>query len=158
MPAPTGRSSVPSRRRLAVLLSAFPFATAAQQQTAQSFLQSLYAPYEARDFKGQPYWEPARFFTPDLAAAIDRDLKLSKQYRQPPTLNGDPFVDAQEWQIRDLTIVVLPKDDSATADVSFKNLGKARTLVLSLLRTPQGWRIADISGTRGSLRTLYRLA
>lgn len=145
------------RRLFAALLAVLPLAAHAQQPTPQSFLQSLYAPYEERGFKGQPYWEPTRFFASDLAAAIDKDLKLSRQYRQPPTLNGDPFVDAQEWQISDLTIVITPKDDTATADVSFKNLGKAKALTVNLIRTPQGWRISDIADGASSLRTLYNL-
>lgn len=157
MPGRTGRSSVLRRRLVAGLLGSLPVAAHAQQPTPQGFLQSLYAPYEERGFKGQPYWQPARFFAPDLAEAIDRDLKLSVQFRQPPTLNGDPFVDAQEWQISDLTIVITPNDETARADVSFKNLGKAKALTVALTKTPQGWRISDIIGASGSLRELYRL-
>jgi hypothetical protein len=146
-----------SRRHLAALLAALPFTVQAQQPTAQAFLQSIYAPYQESGFKGQPYWEPARFFAPDLAAAIDQDMKLSKQRGEPPALNGDPFVDAQEWRIIDLTMVITPTDDSARADVSFKNLDRPKTLTVTLARTPQGWRISDILGANGSLRELYKL-
>jgi hypothetical protein len=84
-------------------------------------------------------------------------MRLAKQYRQPPTLDGDPFVDAQEWQISDLVVRASGSSDSATGVVSFANFGKPKRLAIDLVRTPAGWRIADIAGSSGSLRMLYKV-
>ena len=152
----TGRSSVLRRNALAAAFCLLPFAANAQQ-TAQAFLQSIYEPYLKRDFKGQPYWEAARFFAPDLARAMDRDMRLAKQRRHPPTLDGDPFVDAQDWQITDLVVRASGSGDSATGVVTFANLGKPKRLAIELTRTQAGWRVADIAGSSGSLRMLYKI-
>ena len=46
---------------------------------------------------------------------------------------------------------------SATATVTFANLGKPTRLLIELEQTPAGWRIADIKAPSGSLRALYKL-
>jgi len=43
------------------------------------------------------------------------------------------------------------------ARVSFQNFGEARRVVLELVRTPAGWRIAEIKSPSGSLKALYKL-
>jgi hypothetical protein len=136
---------------------ALPGLASAQQPTPQAFLQAIYEPYLQRDYKGQPYWEAARFFAPDLARAMDRDMRLAKQRRQPPTLDGDPFVDAQEWQLSDLVVRASGSGDSATGVVTFANFGKPKRVAIDLVKTAPGWRIADIAGSSGSLRMLYKV-
>ncbi len=143
---------------LAALLCALPPALWAQQPaTAQAFLQAIYEPYLKAGFKGQPYADAARFFAPDLARAMSRDMQAAKQRGQPPTLNGDPFIDAQDWQVSNLVVRVSGTGDSATGVVSFTNLGKPKRLAIDLARTDAGWRIADIAGSSGSLRALYKV-
>jgi hypothetical protein len=132
-------------------------ASAQQTQTPQAFLQALYDPYLRRDFRGQPYWEAARFFAPELARAMDRDMRQAKQQKQPPTLNGDPFVDAQEWSVSDLVVRASGAGETATGVVSFANFGQPKRLAIDLVKTPSGWRIADIAGSSGSLRMLYKI-
>jgi hypothetical protein len=151
------------RRRLlaAVWLAPATLAPAAsalaQQNTPQAFLEGIYNPYRQKDFKGQPYWEPARFFAPDLAAAIDHDMVEADKRKEPPTLDGDPFVDAQEWEITVLAISTSISGGNATGSVSFVNYGQPKSLTVSLVQTPQGWRIRDISGGSDSLRALFKL-
>ena len=153
---------------LAVLfLAALPMEAGAQQpggqqpggapQSAQSFLQSIYDPYLKPDFKGQPYNEAARFFAPDLARAMERDRRQASQRKEPPTLNGDPFVDAQEWKITNLVIRASGKGDAATGTISFDNLGKPQRLAVSMIRVAGDWRFTDITGASGSLRALFKL-
>ena len=72
-------------------------------------------------------------------------------------LNGDPFVDAQEWEIANLSIRAAQSGEQATGIVSFTNLKQKKTLAIELVKTPNGWRIADIAGSSGSLRALYRI-
>jgi hypothetical protein len=146
------------RRFLLVgLLLAAPFGAAAQEKTPRAFVEDIYRPYQTKGFKGQPYWKPVPFFAPDLAAAIERDTAQAKQRKEVPVLDGDPFVDAQDWEISDLLIAVSDGNGKAQAAVTFKNLGEPKALALLLVRTPQGWRIADIVSANGSLRALYKL-
>jgi hypothetical protein len=129
----------------------------AQAPTAQAFVESLYRPYLDKSFQGQPYDQTARFFAPALAQAMDRDFREAKRRNEAPILNGDPFVDAQDWEIAKLAIDVATSGDTATARVSFQNSGVAKRIILELVRTPAGWRIAEIKAPSGSLKALYKL-
>jgi hypothetical protein len=157
MPAPGGRSSVLSRRSLALLLVSVPVVAAAQEQTPHQFLQSIYEPYRKPGFKGQPYWEVDRFFAPDLARAIDKDMAEAKKRKEVPTLDGDPFIDAQDWQVEAIAYTSSIKGDKAAGAVSFVSLGTPKGVVLNMVKTPAGWRITDIVTANGSLRALFKL-
>ena len=99
------------RRFLLVgLLLAAPFGAIAQEKTPRAFVEDIYRSYQTKGFKGQRYWESSRFFAPDLAAAIERDMAQAKQRKEVPVLDGDPFVDAQDWQISDLMIATSDGD------------------------------------------------
>ena len=161
MPAPTGHSSVLSRRLALAALAALPLTARAQTQspqpqTPQTFLQSIYEPYLTAGFKGQPYWQLDRFFTPALARIIDADMREAKRRVEVPKLDGDPFLDAQEWDIENLAISVKTDGPKATGAVSFDNFGKRTEVALDLVQTPVGWRIADIKAPSGSLSALYK--
>jgi hypothetical protein len=145
------------RRSLALLLLAAPFGAAAQEQTPRQFLSSIYDPYKKADFKGQPYWEANRFFAPDLARAIDKDFAEAKKRKEVPTLDGDPFIDAQDWKIESLSFATSLGGDRAAGAVAFMNSGEPKGVVLTLVKTPAGWRISDILSVSGSLRALYKL-
>jgi hypothetical protein len=138
-----------------LLASALPVAAHAQTQNAQAFLEAVYAPYRAKGGKGQEYRQADRFFEPGLARAMERDYQLADKNGIPPTLNGDPFVESQDWEITNLAITAAESGDRATGIVSFTNFDQKRTLVIELRATPDGWRIADISGANRSLRALY---
>lgn len=152
-------SERPGRRLAAAGLLAAIFAPQAfaQAPTAQAFVEGLYRPYLDKSFQGQPYDQTARFFAPALAQAMDRDYREAKRRNEPPTLNGDPFVDAQDWEITKLAIDVTTNVDTATARISFQNAGAPKRVVLELVRTPAGWRIAEIKAPSGSLKALYKL-
>jgi hypothetical protein len=148
------------RRAFAVALLAVPIAARAQVSTALDFLKSIYEPYKQAGFKGQPYWETERFFATELAQAIGRDFQEAKKRKEVPTLDGDPFVDAQDWRITSIGYAVAMSGNNgrAAAVVSFVNLDQPRQLAVFLIETPQGWRIDDIVGRGGSsLRALYKL-
>jgi hypothetical protein len=146
------------RRSIVLLLGALPLGAQAEpQQSAQAFLEALYAPYRARSVTGQPYTDAERFFEPTLVAAMQRDYQLAQKNGVPPTLNGDPFVDAQEWDVSDLSIQAAVSGGQATGMVSFVNFKQKKTLAVELVQTKAGWRIADIAGAGGSLRALYKV-
>jgi hypothetical protein len=146
-----------SRRLLALALLAVPVIASAQEHTPQQFLASIYEPYRKADFKGQPYWEVNRWFAPDLANAIDKDFAEAKKRKEVPALDGDPFVDAQDWKIDSLAYATTLGNDKAAASVTFTNFGEPKGAVLSLVKTPAGWRISNIVTANGSLRALYKL-
>jgi len=146
-----------SRRFLGLLLLAVPVSAGAQEQTPQQFLASIYEPYKKPDFKGQPYWEAIRFFAPDLARAIDKDFADAKKRKEVPTLDGDPFVDAQDWKVESINFSASMTGDKAAGAVSFISLGVPKAVVLAMIKTPAGWRITDIVTANGSLRALYKL-
>ena len=129
----------------------------AQPATAQAFVENLYRPYLTKGFQGQPYDQTARFFAPTLAQTMDRDYREARRRNEVPALNGDPFVDAQDWEISKLSIDVTTNGDSATARVSFQNFGESKRVLLELAKTPAGWRIAEIKAPSGSLKALYKL-
>jgi hypothetical protein len=73
-----------------------------------------------------------------------------------PELDGDPFVDAQDWEITGLGLKVTMNGAArATATVTFRNFGEPRTVTHELVKTASGWRIADIKMKERSLRGLY---
>jgi len=149
------------RRALIGGLLAWPVAAHAQfpsDPPALKFLKGLYEPYKKADFKGQPYGEADRFFVPDLADAIKRDQATAKARNEPPVLNGDPFVDAQDWSIPTIGYAVSTLGDGyGAAVVSFRNQGRPKQLAVFLVETPQGWRIDDVVSRGSSLRALLKL-
>jgi hypothetical protein len=86
-------------------------------------------------------------FSPDLIAAFD--ALAAWQARNPdevPPLNGDPFWDAQDWDISGLEVDPAEAVDAAVASVTvrFRNFDEARVLRYKLVQTDAGWRIDDI--------------
>ena len=125
-------------------------------RTPEAFLRGIYSPYPDHDFKGQPFWLVDRFFAPDLARAIEADMREAKRRGEVPKLDGDPFVDAQDWDIAKLAISVTADGTTATGRVRFENQGRPMEITLDLVRTAMGWRIADIRAPSGTLSELYR--
>jgi uncharacterized protein DUF3828 len=164
MPAPTAERTVPSRRWILAALCALPTAAAAQTTatrdsplTPEGFLRGIYTPYPNHDFKGQPFWQVDRFFAPQLARVIEADMREAKRRGEVPRLDGDPFVDAQDWDIAKLAISVKDEGPKAAVGlVSFENQGKPTEIKLDLVRTGMGWRISDIKAPSGTLSELYK--
>ena len=159
---------MPSRRVILAAFGALPAQVWAQAQgqaqseppketvTPEAFLRGIYTPYPNQDFKGQPFWQVDRFFAPDLARAIEADMREAKRRGEVPKLDGDPFVDAQDWDIAKLAISVKTEGPKTVGMVSFENQGKPTEIKLDLVRTGMGWRIADIQSPSGTLSELYK--
>jgi hypothetical protein len=142
------------------VLAALVSTPSAADDEAQRFIASIYAQYGAPDTQGvvlDSREALEKYFVTDLAAMIDADGIVAEREDRPPALDGDPFVDAQEWDIKNVAIVV--RDDTpekAVAIVSFFNQGEPRQVELDLLKLTAGWRIDDIHWREGTLRGLYR--
>ncbi|MGP0090238.1 MAG: DUF3828 domain-containing protein [Xanthobacteraceae bacterium] len=131
----------------------------AAEQTAKDFLDAIYATYVGKDAQGMPLDQPAtrRLFSPGLLKLVDDDAKRAKKRGEVPNLDGDPFVDAQEWEINSFTVDLQDgAPGKAKAIVKFKNFDKDVAVALDLVQLQGGWRIDEIAGPSGSLRALLK--
>jgi hypothetical protein len=138
---------------------------AAADATAKAFVTRIYDAYKGKNSKGVSIESEAAiksYFEPALAALIIKDEKDAAKRKQVPTLEFDPFVDGQEWELSDVNIAVNDAPpNKAVATVSFKNFGQPTKIVLRLVKTKSDWQIADITWERGdngpeTLRGLYK--
>ena len=137
----------------AAALAASPHAGAADADlaAARGFLDRIYAKYTAKtDADGVDLssdTEIRRIFDPPLATLIIADRQRSERNDEPPMLDGDPFVDAQDWLISDLTIAVTRGAEPATvvAEVQFSNLDQPVHIHIDLVRLASGWRVHEIT-------------
>jgi hypothetical protein len=139
-------------------------ATAAVAQGASplTFLETVYKPYRSNNHaKAIDLGKPEvirRHFVPALAKAMVKDQVDARKRNDVPLLNGDPFVDAQDWQIADLRIEMTSTSRrNATGVVTFTNANEPRRLTLDLIKTGDGWRIHEIKAPSGSLRELFKV-
>jgi hypothetical protein len=146
---------------IGIALTATSMQASAQQMSSRAFLDAIYRPYLDKDFRGTHLDRPAdvqRYFVTPLATAILKDRAAAAKRKEVPTLDGDPFIDAQDWQITNLKIAVKTSGpDKAVGVVSFTNAGTPKTMTLHLVKTGRGWRIAEIEAPSGSLRKLMKL-
>jgi hypothetical protein len=144
------------RALLAALCVTLPLRVHGQAPSAEAFLRDLYAPYLTGANQGQNYWDLERYFAPDLARLMDAEARDAQRRNEVPRLDGDPFVDAQDWDVKNFALSVKTDGSNATAIVTFDNYGKAKRITLDLVLTHAGWRVSDVKAPSGSLRALYK--
>jgi len=135
----------------------------AEDAAARAFVAAIYETYVGRDGNGIMLDDEKairRHFEPGLAALIVKDQKNAERRNEAPALDGDPFVDGQDWDIAAYTIAMADTGPGkATATVSFDNAGKPTTVVLELVKIKNDWRISDITwqhdGKPETLRSLF---
>jgi len=132
---------------------------AAADPAALSFVTEIYSAYKGKDSKGRPLDNERairRYFEPSLAALMIKDQKIAAKRGEVGLLDGDPFIDAQDWDIADFDITAVDTaPGKARATVKFTNLGKPATVTLDLVQIKNDWRIGDITWLRdGKLETL----
>jgi hypothetical protein len=140
--------------RRAVVFAAFVMAAAAAPALAadagpKSFLDAIYNAYKGKNAKGVSLDSDAavrRYFEPKLAALIIQDRKAAARHGDAPALDGDPFINAQDWEINAVDIALHDVTaDKAGATVSFRNLDVMTKVELDLVKLRDGWRIAEIT-------------
>lgn len=147
----------------AVLVAASALAITASAEPAppQAFIDGIYKHYLGKDSRGLPLEDAAtirRYFASPLADAMVKDAAAAEKAGEVGLLDGDPFVDAQDWEIADLkTAVKSTGSNTAVATVTFVQFMEPRTITLELVNTPAGWRISEIRAPSGSLRALFKL-
>ena len=138
-------------------------AIAAPDGSALAFVTDIYNGYKGNDSPGHALDSEAvirRYFEPSLAAMMIKDQKLAAKRGDVGSLDFDPFVDAQEWDIAEFDIAVSETAPGrASATVKFSNLGKPTTVSLDLVAVKNEWRIRDITwqvdGKQQTLRGIY---
>lgn len=136
---------------------------AAADASAHDFVKAIYDAYVGKTGNGVALdtdQAVQRYFEPALAALIRKDQKDAERRNEVPTLDFDPFVDAQDWDIAAFAIAVTDAGPGkASATVKFNNFGKPTIAVLDLVKIGNAWRISDISwqphDQPGTLRELY---
>src|SRR5262249_3910450 len=114
--------------RIFLLLCCLIFAAPAHAMPAgapDEFLRGVYNHYIGEYAHGVPlsnHKQLAKVFTPDLVRLIEADRRQAKG--EVPRLDGDPFVDAQDWQISNMRISIENETMAhATATAHFENAG-----------------------------------
>ena len=129
---------------------------------ARTFVQGIYDAYVGRDAKGVALDKKSdvkRYFAPDLAKKILADRANAAKKGEVPSLDGDPFVDAQDWQIEKVDVSMganASSTDRAMATVSFKNADTQQLVVLDLQKTKAGWRVSEVSVKGRTLSSLLK--
>jgi hypothetical protein len=117
--------------------------------SALAFVRDIYNGYKGNDSPGHALdSEPIirRYFEPSLAALMIKDQKLAAKRGEVGSLDFDPFVDAQEWEISEFDIAASDTaPGKAVATVKFTNLGKPTIVTLDLIAIKNEWRIRDIT-------------
>ena len=139
-------------------------AFAAADPSSTAFVTAIYAAYKGKGAKGIHLDNEAnirRYFEPSLAALMIKDQKDAARRHEPPSLDGDPFVDAQDWDIAAFDIAVSDTvNNAASATVKFRNGDTPAAVVLDLVKTGNDWRVGDVTwqndGKKETLRGLYR--
>jgi hypothetical protein len=144
---------------LALLPMTLPLAGArAADPAAEAFLHEIYSQYGGADTPGVALdTDDAlnRYFEPELVALLVKDMDEANKNNEVPKLDGDPFIDAQDWDITQLAIAVADAGaDRAEATVSFQNFKQPKTVKLDLVKRDGQWKIHDIHWPEGSLRDL----
>jgi hypothetical protein len=139
---------------LAVLVSAV---QPARAEEPKDFVTAIYQNYVGRDAKGVPVNSglAREVITPGLMKLIDADAKAAARRGEPPRLDGDPFIDAQDFDIKSFTVEIQEVGRArAVATITFRNEASVNNgpMILALVRTGDAWRIDDFRGDSGSVR------
>ena len=155
----------PTRRTLMIAAASglIPMPVLAADASAKTFVTGIYEAYKGSGAKGLRLDSEAavrRYFEPSLAALIIKDRRSAARRREVGKLDGDPFVDAQDWNIDKFDVDVAENaPGKPKATVKFVNLDQPATVVLDLVKIGKDWRIADITwlreGKAETLRNLY---
>ncbi len=137
----------------------------AAEPSPRDFITAIYDAYKGKDAHGTPLDTDAairRYFEPKLAAAMIKDRRAAARRQEVGTLDFDPFVDAQDWEIAAFDIAISDAGPGkASATVKFANSGSNSTVVLDLVTIKGAWKISNITWTPhekpNTLRGLYAL-
>ncbi len=112
--------------------------------------------YKQHGTKNSPFFQTKdraavdKYFTKKLADLIWKDAVSSQG--EVGALEADPLYDAQDTKITDLKIQADQVDgDQALVLVTFKNFGKAKSLIFNVERENGTWKVSNITGDNYNL-------
>ena len=147
--------------RMVLLFACLAPALARADDSPRAFVEAIYKQYVGEQSKGvamDTRAQLAKLFTDDLVKAIDQDQRAAAKRGEVGTLEGDPFIDAQDWRIASFEVQLGPGAKGRTlAVVTFQNLDQAKRIELELVREKKGWRIRNVRGGTLDLRKLFKL-
>jgi len=112
-------------------------------QEPEALIDYAYKPYSTEDFPEDPF----ELFSTGLHALVDADATRTPA-GEIGTIDFDPFINAQDYDGVAMRIDHMQTEgNQAVVDVSVENLGARQTLVFTLVRESDGWRIDDIEST-----------
>jgi len=132
----------------------------AAEQTPEQFLRNLYL----HDHK--PMSKPmidfakreslGKYFDAALTDLFIKDAECQQRTHEICNLDFDPIYDAQDVDDKTTGLKIsMVKQESAQFAVTFTNIG-TRTLIYTLKKTKEGWRINGISHSKGgSLKAIF---
>ena len=128
-------------------------AAPAQKDAPDAVVKELYKQHDA---KNSPFFQTKdraavdKYFTKRLADLIWKDAVASEG--EVGALGADPLYDAQDTEITGLKIQADQVDgDQALVLVTFKNFGKAKSLIFNVVRENGAWKISNITGDNYNL-------
>jgi hypothetical protein len=114
---------------------------------ALAFVRSV---YKLNDLWKDVAAEPTQFLTPDFAAAVEENGK----YKSEPAyvVGYDPLVQAQDFGVLKNFKLTLEAagPPKATVQASFVNRNRPTAVRFDLVKTADGWRIADVYNASGA--------
>ena len=139
---------------VALIVAALPARAA---EDPKDFVTAIYQSYVGKDARGIGLNSPRarEVITPSLMKLIDTEAKAAKARSRPSRLDSDPFIDAQDFDIKSFKVEVQEVGRArAVATVTFRNDAAAEDspIILVLVKTRDAWRIDDFRGGGRSLR------
>jgi hypothetical protein len=118
-------------------------AAAQAPETPRHFVEWVYTGYRDPDFS--PLKRPERVFAPPLVSAIREEARLSRG--EVGFMDADPLCDCQDpaGMRPSVTEPTQTGPAAARVRVALRFGHEIRRLALKLVRTPAGWRIADVA-------------
>jgi hypothetical protein len=137
----------------AALLLIAPMGVAQRAQTPDGLVRDLYAAHNNR--RTDPFFQTKsrarldKYFAKDLADLILKDAAESAKKNEVGALDGDPLYNAQDMKITAFSVKPPTygegNRDLADVAVTFKNFGKANTVLIRVERDSRKiWKITDI--------------
>lgn len=117
-------------------------------------VRQLYDPYLETDGRTPPLLEAAPW-SARMRAELEAMQALSMQVGE-PILNFDPLINAQDWQLSDVsaTADAVVEASHATVRAAFLNAGQREEVVYDLVWEDDRWKVDNVRGAEWDLRAI----
>jgi len=123
-------------------------AMAQTNDTPRGLLEAIYQSYSTDIFPD----DDLAIYSNRLKALFAADRERTPE-GEIGAIDFDPFVNAQDYDLTNLVIgEPTVTDGQASAQVRFVNLGEKNTLVITMVRESDGWKVDDVQSTEGEVQ------